>query len=283
LDYKKFSELIMIEQTLFTLPFAFLGVLFAGGGTWMTWLLVAVALVSARTAGMSFNRVIDAKIDEENPRTRNRLIPKGEVKRSDVWIVAAVSSLVLVFVSYVLNPLCFHLSFAAIVMLFTYSYLKRFSASSHFYLGFVEAAAPIGGYLAVTGTFSFIPLILGFVIMAWIAGLDIIYAIQDVEFDSTRGLHSVPVFMGQKLSLTVSALCYTLSVAAMLVAGYLLRMSAPYWTAICCVACIFIYQQWTARHREVSVATKKIFWANMFISPVLLLGTLIDVFFRIVA
>jgi 4-hydroxybenzoate polyprenyltransferase len=277
LDFKKFSELIMIEQTLFALPFAFLGVLFAGGGTWKIWVLVAVALAAARTAGMSFNRVIDATIDSDNPRTSTRLIPRGEARRRDVWIIAIASSLTLILVSYLLNSLCFYLSFTAIGMLFTYSYFKRFSASSHFYLGFVEAAAPIGGYLAVTGSFSIIPFVLGFIIMSWIAGLDIIYALQDIEFDKSRDLHSIPVWLGQNRALTASATCYCLSIAAMILAGYLSMMSVPYWIATLCVTCIFIYQQWTARHIELSVAIKNIFRVNMFISPVILCGTMLDV------
>ncbi|PJB41176.1 MAG: 4-hydroxybenzoate octaprenyltransferase, partial [Deltaproteobacteria bacterium CG_4_9_14_3_um_filter_44_9] len=168
MDFKKFSNLIMLEQTLFALPFAYLGVLFANGKALSTWILVTIALVAARTAGMSFNRVIDAEIDAKNPRTKDRLLPKGEAKRSEVWIIGIVSSLVLIGSSYLLNNLCFYLSFAAVFLLFTYSYFKRVSSSSHFYLGFTEAAAPIGGYLAVTGKFDVIPFVLGSSILLWI-------------------------------------------------------------------------------------------------------------------
>ena len=182
----------MVEQTLFALPFALIGVLFAGGGTFMNWIWAITALVAARTAGMSFNRVIDADIDARNPRTSDRLIPKGEVQPSTVWLTAIISCLVLIGVSYLLNPLCFKLSFVAVLLLFTYSYFKRFSASSHFYLGFVEAAVPIGGYLAVTGEFSLVPFVLGFAILTWIAGLDIVYALQDKTFDEKEKLHSFP-------------------------------------------------------------------------------------------
>ena len=130
MDFKQFSNLIMIEQTLFALPFALIGVLFAESGTFMNWIWAVAALVAARTAGMSFNRVIDADIDAKNPRTRDRLIPKGEVRAATVWLTAAISSLVLIGASYMLNDLCFHLSFVAVFLLFAYSYFKRFSASS---------------------------------------------------------------------------------------------------------------------------------------------------------
>ncbi|MCP4671927.1 MAG: UbiA family prenyltransferase, partial [Desulfobacula sp.] len=201
MDFKTFyqliSRVIMAKQTLFALPFALIGVLFAGGGSFATWLWVTIALVAARTSGMSFNRVIDATIDGKNPRTKNRVLPAGELRHSTVWAVAAISSLVLIFASYMLNQLCFKLSFLAVILLVTYSYFKRFSSSSHFYLGLVEAAAPMGGYLAVTGELSLMPFILGFIILSWIAGLDIVYAFQDIEFDKKENLHSLPVRVGE--------------------------------------------------------------------------------------
>ena len=278
MDFKKFSTLIMIEQTLFALPFAYLGVLFANGKDLSTWILVTIALIAARTAGMSFNRVIDAEIDAKNPRTKERLIPKGEVKKVGVWMIGILSSLSLVVSSYLLNSLCFYLSFAAVFLLFTYSYFKRFSSSSHFYLGFVEAAAPIGGYLAVTGSFSIVPFILGAAILLWIAGLDIVYALQDLEFDRKEGLYSFPSAYGEKKALATSGICYVLSLVAMIGAGIITGKSMPYWTAIGCVAFIFIYQQKIARSRDIGVALRKFFKANIYVSPLLLFGTLIDVF-----
>ncbi|MFO7666308.1 MAG: UbiA-like polyprenyltransferase [Desulfobacterales bacterium] len=278
MDFKKFSNLVMIEQTLFALPFAYLGVLFANGKNISTWILVTIALVAARTAGMSFNRVIDAKIDSRNPRTKDRLIPKGEVKQAEVWIIGIISSLALIISSYLLNSLCFYLSFAAVFLLFTYSFFKRFSSSSHFYLGFVESAAPIGGYLAVTGEFSVVPFVLGASILLWIAGLDIVYAFMDVEFDRKEGLYSFPSIHGEKKALAASGICYVLSLGAMIAAGIITGKSIPYWTALACVALIFIYQQKIARSRNIGVALRKFFKANMYVSPFLLTGTLIDVF-----
>jgi 4-hydroxybenzoate polyprenyltransferase len=279
MDFKKFSELMMIEQTFFALPFALLGVLFAGGGSFRTWFFVIIAMVAARTAGMSFNRVIDAAIDAKNLRTRNRLIPKGEVRPTSVWLTAIVSSLVLVGTSFMLNRICFYLSFPAVFLLFTYSYFKRFSASSHFYLGLVEAAAPIGGYLAVTGKFTQVPFVLGLVILTWIAGLDIVYAIQDLEFDTEENLHSIPVRMGKKAALLISAACYMISAGAMVYAGFITHKNGFYWAAVVSVSLIFLYQQRLARSQDMAGAVKIFLKVNMYISPILFLGTLTDVFF----
>ena len=163
-------------------------------------------------------------------------------------------------------------------MLFTYSYLKRFSASSHFYLGLVEAAAPIGGYIAVTGEFTRVPFVLGLVIMTWIAGLDIVYAIQDMEFDIKENLYSIPARVGKKKALFISTTCYMVSISAMVYAGLLTQKNVFYWAAVVSVGMIFLYQQRLARNRNIALAVKNFFKANMYISPILFIGTFTDVF-----
>jgi len=286
MDFKKFSKLILIEQTRFALPFASLGLLFAGGGTVLTWIWVTLALAAARTAGMSFNRIIDAEIDAKNPRTKDRSIPAGELTRRQVWIVAGASSFLLVLASYMLNDLCFYLSFVAVGLLFTYSYFKRFTAASHLYLGFVEAAAPIGGYLAVTGSFTtaagldYLPFILGIAILAWIAGLDIVYALLDLEFDKKEGLLSIPVRYGRARALLFSVLLYIASVACLSLAGVVTRRGLAFWVSLICVAVIFAYQQKLARRDDIEVSVKEFFQINAFVSPVLFAGMFMDVFMR---
>lgn len=279
MDFKKLSQLIMIEQTVFALPFAYLGILFAGGGRLSTWIFASIALVAARTAGMCFNRVIDVEIDAKNPRTKDRLLPKGEVTKVEVMHAAVISSVVLVFSSYMLNMLCFYLSFVAIVLLISYSYFKRFSAVSHLYLGFVEAAAPIGGYLAAVGEFALTPFILGFAIMTWIAGLDVVYALLDVDFDRNEGLYSIPSQYGEDKALIVSALLYVLSFISLVVAGLLTGRKEAYWIGVLCIGIIFIYQQRLARSKDLPHAIKEFFKVNSFISPVLFLATFVDVYF----
>ncbi|MEW6528186.1 MAG: UbiA-like polyprenyltransferase [Spirochaetota bacterium] len=279
MDFKKLSQLILIEQTVFALPFAYLGILFAGGGRLSTWIFASVALISARTAGMCFNRLIDADIDAKNPRTKDRALPKGEVTRNEVLRVAVIACVVFVLSSYMLNMLCFYLSFVAIVLLISYSYFKRFSSASHLYLGFVEAAAPIGGYLAVAGKFDLIPFILGFAIMMWIAGLDVVYALLDVDFDRQEGLYSIPSRYGVDKALVISALLYVLSFSSLIALGVMTNRREAYWIGVLCVGIIFMYQQKLARSSDVQHAIKEFFKVNSFISPVLFLATLVDVFF----
>ncbi|MBU3947099.1 MAG: putative 4-hydroxybenzoate polyprenyltransferase [Proteobacteria bacterium] len=282
MGFKKFSNLIMIEQTLFALPFAYIGILFADSPknkSISIWIFATIALISARTAGMSFNRVIDANIDAKNPRTKDRTIPKGEATKTEVWLIGILSSLVLILSSYLLNSLCFYLSFAAVFLLFTYSYFKRFSSSSHFYLGLVEAAAPIGGYLAVTGKFSLVPFILGSAILLWIAGLDIVYALLDKDFDRKENLHSLPSSYGENKALKISTVCYILSIGSMIAAGLITGKSIPYWIAIACITFVFTYQQIIARSKDLEPALNKFFKINMYVSPFLLIGTFIDVIF----
>ena len=276
MDFKKAAGLLMPEQTLFALPFAWLGVIFARGHGLRTWILVTLALAAARTAGMAFNRAIDARIDAANPRTKDRAIPKGEVTIPEAVGLAVLSSLALVIASFLLNSLCFYLSFFAVALLAGYSYFKRFSASSHLCLGFTEAAAPIGGYLAVTGSLDALALMLGAAIMLWITGLDIVYALQDRDFDTKAGLHSVPAAYGEKMALATSALCYGASFSAMISAGLMTGMKFPYWAALGCVAGFFIYQQKAARGPDIGAAMLKIFKVNMYVSPALLAGALID-------
>lgn len=266
----------MIEQTLFALPFAWIGLLFAGGGSLAQWLWVTVALVAARTAGMSFNRVIDADIDARNPRTSARHVPSGALPRSAVWALAAGSSVLLVAASYMLNALCFSLSFAAVVLLFSYSYFKRFTASSHFYLGFVEAAAPIGGYVAVTGRFDTVSFLLGGAIMMWIAGLDMVYALQDRGFDRREGLHSIPARFGARTALALSALSYCGAFACLFAAGLLTGRDAPYWGALACVGMVFARQQVIARGADPAPAILRFFSLNRWVSPILLAGVVCD-------
>ncbi|NMB65321.1 MAG: UbiA family prenyltransferase [Spirochaetes bacterium] len=279
MDFKKLSQLILIEQTVFALPFAYLGILFAGGGRLSTWIFASIALIAARTAGMCFNRLIDADIDAKNPRTKDRALPKGEVTREEVMRVAVLSCIIFVGSSYMLNMLCFYLSFVAIVLLISYSYFKRFSSASHLYLGFVEAAAPIGGYLATTGEFDLIPFILGFAIMTWIAGLDVVYALLDVDFDRQEGLYSIPSRYGVDKALVISALLYVLSFSSLITLGVMTGRREAYWIGVFCVGIIFIYQQRLARSSDLQHAIKEFFKVNSFISPVLFLATLVDVFF----
>ncbi len=282
MDYKKFSKLVMIEQTLFALPFAYIGMLFAGGGKISHWIWVTIALFAARTAGMAFNRVLDEEYDRRNPRTSKRLLPSGEVTRGSVWALGIGSSVLLVVSAFFLNSLCFYLSFVAVLLLFSYSLLKRFSSTSHFYLGLVEAAAPVGGYIAVSGEFDPALLVPGFAIMFWIAGLDIIYSIQDMDFDLREGLFSIPARFGRSRAITISLVCYVLALAALACGPFFVKTGTGYWVGWIIIAIIFIRQQNLARSDsdEYEASVTEIFDLNRFISPAFFTGMLVDFIIR---
>lgn len=276
---KTVNELLLFNQTIFSLPFAFLGVLLAGGGSPLQWILVSLALVAARTAGMSFNRVIDRFIDKENPRTCDRPLPSGRISPFAVWSLAIGSSALLVIVSFFLNWLCFVLSFAAIALLVAYSFFKRFSASSHLFLGFVEAAAPVGGFLAISGSFKLLPFVAGAAIMLWIAGFDILYALLDEKHDRTSGLHSIPARLGHDRAVIISVLLYVLALVALVYTGRLAYFTSSWSGAISAVAIIFWYQQRLIRKPgDLAVNVKKVFFWNRFVSPILLAGAILEFF-----
>ena len=277
MNFRKISKLIQSEHTLFALPFAYLGILFAGGGAIKTWIWVTIALVAASTAGISFHRIIDSDIEAKNPRKEDIGVSKGTTRLSALWGLSILASFLLIFSSYMLNTLCLYLSFAALPMLFVYSFIKRFTSATHFYLGLLEAAAPIGGYLAVKGEFDKIPLILGFAMMMWISGLDITYARQDIEFDAREGLHSIPATFGKGKALIISAATYILSIAALISAGMLTGRGTAYWVSLICAAIIFLREQVLASRESVE-SIDELFQINSFVSPILFLGTALDVF-----
>ncbi len=272
----------MIEQTLFAMPFAYIGMLFAGGGKPSDWLWATLALFAARTAGMSFNRILDADIDAKNPRTSNRHIPRGELSKKSVWVLSALASGLLIFSSFMLNSLVFYLSFAALVLLFTYSFFKRFSSSSHFYLGVVEAAAPIGGFLAVSGKFEIAAFMPGAAILFWIAALDILYSIQDLDFDKKEGLFSIPSRYGLNTALIISAFSYILAAASLAVSGILINAGLIYYVFTAAAFLLFCAQFILANKNKENInsAIFKVFFINRFVSPVILTGVLLDFIFR---
>jgi 4-hydroxybenzoate polyprenyltransferase len=286
MDFKNLSRLVKIEQSLFALPFAYLGVLFAGGGAFMVWLWVTLGLVAGRTAGMSFARLVDADIDAKNPRARHRALPSGRIARSEVLVVSLVSCAALVFAAYMLNDLCLYLSFPVIAVMLVNPYVKRFSAASHLFLGLVRALAPMGGYIAVTGRLlpaggiDPLPFLLGFAVMAWAAGLDVVSALLDVDFHGQEGLRTVPVRYGRARALVMSAALYASSIAALAGAGAMTSRGLSYWVSLACVAVIFFFQQKLARREDLDVAVRELFQINAFIPPVLLIGMVMDMYLR---
>jgi 4-hydroxybenzoate polyprenyltransferase len=193
------GEMIAFKHTVFALPFAIISLITAAAPQWptaSTWLWVAVAMVSARTAAMAFNRLADHRIDTENPRTSGRALPAGRLSRNFTWAVTGISAAVFLIAAASLGPLCLVLAPPALVVLLGYSYAKRFTAASHLWLGIALGIAPVGAWIAVAGRVEWPPLLLACAVALWVAGFDVIYSLQDESFDREHALHSLPARVG---------------------------------------------------------------------------------------
>ena len=213
---KNYLSLVKFSHTVFALPFALAGFFIAQpwvaeGFNWRLLLLVLVCMVTARNSAMAFNRYLDRDIDAVNPRTRQREIPAGVVPARSALLFVIVNCLLFVAAAWFINPLCFYLSPVALAVVLGYSYTKRFTWLCHFVLGLGLSLAPVGAYLAVAGHFDLIPVLYGCAVLLWVAGFDIIYALQDEEFDKSQQLYSVPVFLGRTRALRLSEFMHVVS------------------------------------------------------------------------
>ena len=242
------AHLVRFSHSIFALPFAFAGVILAWHRHrpalgWEVLLWVAVAMVGARTAAMAFNRVTDRRIDAENPRTRNREIPRGAVSPAGAMLLTVAAAAVFVFAAWRLNPLAFALSPVALAVVLGYSFTKRFTWGSHFFLGLGLGIAPVGGWVAVTGSLEGDPFLLSLAVLSWIAGADILYALQDVDFDRDTGLHSVPARFGPHRALALSAACHVVTVTALVVLGLRFDLSPAFYVGVAVAAALLAYEQ----------------------------------------
>lgn len=275
---KVFFELIKFEHSVFALPFAYLGMVMASK-SWPSgkvFFLVTLAMVSARTAGMTLNRLIDLNIDAKNPRTQNRPLLTGAFSISGAWVAVGISVASFFVAAYLLNPLCFKLSFLALFLLSTYHYVKRFSFLCHFALGLVLAAGPMGGWLAVTGTFSWLPTLLSLAVLFWVAGFDMIYSLQDVGFDRTHGLHSVPVLFGEKQALQISRICHLATLFFLILFGIFASLGVVYWVGLVIAAILLFVEHrlvWDADTTRIQAA---FFIINGWVGILLFIFTLMD-------
>jgi len=277
-----FLEMIKFSHTVFALPFALTGALLAAGGLpggrQLFW--ICLAMVGARTAAMGLNRLIDADIDARNPRTAGRAIPAGLIGRG-VTLVFICSSLALLLVAAAqLNPLCLKLAPLAIFFLVLYSYCKRFTSLAHVVLGICLAAAPIGAWVAIRGTIDAPALLLGGIVLFWVAGFDILYALQDLEFDRSAGLHSIPVALGVNGSLWAARL-FHLAMLALLAALWLsMGLSGLFAAGIAAVAAMLSYEHWLLRRGDLTKLDAAFFNMNGYISIAILIFTALEVLLR---
>lgn len=273
------AELLKLEQTLFALPFAYMGMLLAGQGFpgLKVFLLITLAMAAARTAGMSLNRVIDMEIDARNPRTKNRALPAGLIKPSTAVLIALVSLVLLFYSAWSLNKLCFYLSPLAVLLLWAYSYLKRFTSLCHLVLGMIEFCAPVGAWIAVTGTLELPSIYLGVAILLWITGVDIIYSVQDYAFDVANGIFSVPARIGVKNALRAARVIHLLSVSFLILTMIKLGLGFFFLAGILGYASLLSYQHYIVRTGEAASIGKVFFKLNSWSSVTLLVFTVLEV------
>ena len=260
--------MIKFEHSIFALPFALTGALLARRGlpTWRELLWIVVAMVGARSAAMTFNRIADLKIDALNPRTRSRALPAGQLSLAFAIGFTVVSCALLALAAWQLNPLAFKLSPVAIVILIGYSFTKRFTLLSHLILGLCLGMSPAAAWIALRGDLSVSVLLLGAAVMLWVAGFDIIYACQDVEFDHTLGLHSIPKRYGVRAALWVSALLHVGTLALLVAVA---RMEDLGWVALAglvTVAALLAYEHALVKPTDLSRVNAAFFTVNGFIS-----------------
>lgn len=273
-------ELVKFSHSLFALPFALASFLVTSGGSfrWSLLLWMAICVVLARTAAMAFNRLADASIDALNPRTKNRHIPAGLLSKSYVITLTLVSSLGFMAAAAQINPLAFWLSPLCLAILFFYSLAKRFTHYTQVILGFCLGIAPIGAAIAVTGNLSGPSLVLGAAVMLWVAGFDLLYALQDLDFDRAQGLHSLPVKLGQKRSLALSLAFHMVFLLLLLAYGLWAGLGGFYWAGLGLSGAFLLWEHATIREdfRKVNAA---FFTANGLLSVFFLVFTALDVYF----
>jgi len=277
-----FLEMIKFTHTIFALPFAFTGALLAAGGfpSIRQTLWIILAMVGARTAAMAMNRLIDAEIDARNPRTAVRAIPAGQIGKGLTFIFIIASTALLLFSAYMLNPLCLALSPIALAFLLLYSYCKRFTSLAHVVLGICLAAAPIGAWVAIRGTIDAPALVLGGVVLFWVAGFDILYALQDLDFDRAAGLHSIPVLLGVNGSLWAARVFHLIMIALLSTLYSLMGLGPIFLVGIVVTTAMLLYEHWLLKDGNLDKLDAAFFNMNGYISIAIVLFTAADILAR---
>lgn len=302
---RNYLSLIKFAHTIFAMPFALIG--FALGiqqmhqikglkvfqfadlsviekarlflyHQWWTFPLIIACMVFARSAAMAFNRYLDAEFDKKNPRTNVREIPAGIIKPANALLFVIINCMAFIACCWFINPLCFYLSFVALFVVLFYSYTKRFTALCHLVLGVGLGLAPIGAYIAVTGAFAVLPLMFSFAVLFWVSGFDIIYALQDEEFDKNYQLHSIPAALGKKGALRVSEILHVFSAACIIYAGYHGHFGNWYIAGAVFFAALLIYQHLLVKPNDLSKVNMAFFTTNGIASVIFAVFVLLDLF-----
>ncbi|MSU19876.1 MAG: 4-hydroxybenzoate octaprenyltransferase [Pedosphaera sp.] len=278
------ADFVKLSHTVFALPFALASMAVAarenrGWPGWRIFLLILAATVCARTSGMAFNRIVDRKFDAANPRTAARHLPAGTISLSSALVLCVLSGFGLLTASYFINPVCFYLSPIALFIVFFYSLTKRFTDFTHIYLGVALALAPLGAWLAVNGSLAFSPFLLALAVVSWLVGFDIIYAIQDYEFDRRHGLHSLVVRWGVKNALKFAFLCHIAMWTLLALFGLISRFRVAYSVGLFIILGSLILEHWLAHKRNLKWINTAFFRLNALISLIFFIVTVTEVAF----
>jgi len=264
---RTYASFVRFSHSVFALPFALAGALLAARQTPLTWPVlgwILVAMVSARSAAMGFNRLVDARIDALNPRTAGRELPRGAMTQREAIVFVVIASALFVFASSRLNPICFALSPVALAIVFWYSLAKRYTTWTQLFLGLAQAVAPVGGWLAVGGRGGWEPWLLAIAIGTWVGGFDVLYACQDLEFDRTHKLRSIPVRFGVTGSLAISRLMHVIAIACLFALALVAPLGPIYLAGVAAVAVLLVYEQSLVSADDLS-QVKRAFDLNGFV------------------
>ncbi|MCZ8157287.1 MAG: putative 4-hydroxybenzoate polyprenyltransferase [Leptospira sp.] len=282
-NLRTYASMIKFTHTLFALPFAGISFLLAylessleNGDLLRIGFLCILCMVSARSAAMGFNRYVDAEIDERNPRTEKREIPSGKISKISALLFIGLSSFLFIFASFFVNKLAFLLSFPALFILFLYSLTKRFTLFCHIILGIALGLAPLGAWIAISESISIVPVLFSLGLLFHIAAFDILYAIQDMDFDQKERLHSIPAKLGETNARRIAIFLHSLSIIVFVFAGRSAELGFPYYLILGIIAILIIYEHrisWTHESGELPIEFYQI---NSYISLVLFLAILLD-------
>lgn len=279
---KVILEDIKIQHTVFALPFALMSAFISSNGVppsdKLLWILLA--MVGARSSAMSFNRIADVDYDRENPRTKERALPKGRIRKSNYIIFLLLSTILFLFSCMMLNRLALILSPIALIIVFFYSYAKRFTIFSHFFLGLSLSLAPIGAWVAIREEISIVSIVLGLAVIFWLAGLDIIYSCQDVDFDKRHGLFSFPARLGIERALRLSALFHFIMILLLFSLIFFENLGMFFLIGVLLIAGLLLYEHSIVRPDDLSRVNVAFFNVNGIISIGLMFMTIVDIIYR---
>ena len=269
---KNYLSLVKFSHTIFAMPFALIGFVLGlryhfihqttVDQVWLKFILVLVCMVTARSTAMAFNRYLDRHFDKLNPRTAIREIPAGIIKAEKALVFIGINMAIFITATYFINTICFYLSPVALFVILFYSYTKRFTYLCHLVLGIGLSLAPIGAYLAVTGNFDLLPLLFSFAVIFWVSGFDIIYALQDIDFDQSQSLYSIPSQWGLKQSLSISRVLHVLSASLVITAYFLGGFHFLYLFGLLIFIGMLIYQQSIVKPYDLSKVNLAFMTAN---------------------